>query len=477
MAVPMNRYEDLAAKIEENIHKGLWSAGERLPSVRDMGRRENASPATVVEAYELLKSRGLVEARERSGFYVANRTVPLLDIPKSKPVLVQPASLATDDLIAALRQATYNPRIFPFGTATPLPQFFPTKAVNRCVAQLLRDEPATLSEYRFPPGSEELRKLLARRYSAFGVKLNADALVTAGGAVDAISLALSAVAQAGDIVAVETPGYFGILQLVRSLGYKILEIPLDPEQGLTPERFREGWRKSGGKIKALITVANFCNPLGTVTSDDNKKILVEMAAEYGVTIIEDDIYGDLAFDGSRPKPLKAFDQNDTVILCGSFSKTISPALRVGFAASKLHSPAITLHKAARASGVSALAEDALTLYLKSGHYDRHLRKVRRDYYTLTSQYTQTILKLFPDGTRVSRPAGGFVLWIQLPAHIDSRVLQAKALEKNISVAPGAVFSLSHSDYVAYFRINCAIPFDSQSQRALNRLAQIVNDML
>jgi DNA-binding transcriptional MocR family regulator len=476
MAITMNRYEELAAKIEDNIHKGLWTSGERLPSVRDMGRREGASPATVVEAYELLKARGLVEARERSGFYVANKSVPLLDVPKSSPVLIQPASLNADDLISALRQGTYNPRIFPFGTATPLPQFFPLKALNRCVAQVLRDEPATLAEYRFPPGAQELRKILARRYGALGVKLGVEALVTTGGAIDAIGLALSAVANRGDIVAVETPGYFGIIQLVRSLGYQILEIPLDPERGLTPERFRLAWQKSAGKIKALITVVNFANPLGTLTSDEDKKALVELASDFGVTVIEDDIYGDLAFSGSRPRPLKAFDVNDTVILCGSFAKTISPALRVGFAASKRHAPTITLHKASRASGVSALAEDALTLYLKSGHYERHLRTVRRDYHTLISQYTQAILKAFPAGTRVSRPAGGFILWVQLPEGVDSRLLQARALEKNISVAPGAVFSLTHSDYASYVRINCAIPWNSQSQRAVTRLAHIANEL-
>lgn len=469
----MNRYEQLAAKIEEEIAKGILSPGDKLPSVRAMGRREIASPATVVEAYELLKERNLIEARERSGFYVASTTIPLLDIAKSTPNFVKPASLDADDLISALRQATYNPRIFPFGTATPLPQFFPLKAVNRCIAKVLRDEPATVSEYRFPPGAEDLRTVLAKRYSACGVKLTADALVTTSGAIDAIGLALSAVAGQGDVVAVETPGYFGILQLVRSLGYTILEIPLDPEAGLTPERLRHAWKKSAGKIKALVTVANFANPLGTLVADAHKKELVKLATDYQLTIIEDDIYGDLAFDGSRPRPLKAFDENDTVILCGSFAKTISPALRVGYACSKLHAPTITLHKSARVSGVSALAEDALTLYLQSGHYERHLRNIRRDYHTLISQYTHAILKSFPAGTRVSRPAGGFILWVQLPGEVDSRLLQAKALEKNISIASGAVFSLNHQDYAAYIRINCAIPWNSQSQRALARLAQTV----
>lgn len=469
----MTRYEILAARLEENIKKGALPTGEKLPSVRDLSRREKTSPATVVEAYELLKERGLIEARERSGFFVANKIVPLLDLPESKATFVKPASLDSEDLISALRQAAYNPKVFPFGTATPLPQFFPLKSVNRCVTQVLRDEPATCAEYRFPPGGDDLRKQLVKRYSSMGVKISPDAMVTTSGAIDAIGLALAAVANKGDVVAVETPGYFGILQLVRSLGYTILEIPLDPERGLTPQRFVDAWKQSGGNIKALVTVANFSNPLGTLVSDIHKEELVALATHYNVTIIEDDIYGDLAFDGSRPRPLKAFDQQDQVILCGSFAKTISPALRVGFACSKKHAATIMSHKAARASGVSALAEDALAMYLQSGNYDRHLRKVRREYRTLISQYTQAILTAFPPGTRVSKPTGGFILWVQLPVNLDSRILQARALEKNISIASGSIFSLGHSEYASYFRMNCAIPWSTQAQRALLRLAQLV----
>lgn len=473
----LTRYEKLAAKIEENIRTGILVAGEKLPSIRETSIREHASPATVVEAYELLRGRGLIEARERSGFYVTKISVPLLDIPKTSPVFVKPSSLATDDLIYALRQAAHDPRVFPLGAATPMADYFPLKAISRCFSQVMRDEPAILREYRFPPGSPELRGQLAKRYGAIGFRATADSFVTTCGAIESIGLALSSVAQAGDVVAVETPGFFGILQLVRSLGYKILEIPLDPEQGLTPERFQQAWQKSSGKMKALITVANFSNPLGTLISDVHKQELVKLASAYGTVIIEDDIYGDLAFDGTRPLPLKTFDQDDTVILCGSFAKTICPSLRVGFACSKKYATEITLHKTARTSGVSSVAEDALALYLKSGHYERHLRKLRREYYTLTSQYTQAILNLFPPGTKVSRPAGGFILWVQLPGNMDSRILQTKALEKKISVAPGSIFSLDHQDYGSFIRINCAIPWSPQTQKALALLAKLAEAMV
>lgn len=469
----MNRYEALAYQIEEKIRAGVLLSGEKLPSIRELSLKEQASPATVVEAYELLKDRGLVEARNRSGIYVSNVQSPPLQIPKSAATFAAPASLNPDDLILSLRQATHNPRIFPFGAASPLPDFFPVKALNRCITQALRDEPALISEYRFPPGAEALRTQIVKRYAHHGLKLHMDAVVTTGGAIEAIGLTLSAVAKAGDIVAVETPTYFGILQLVRSLGYKILEIPLDPDHGLTPERFQQAVQKSSGRLKALVTVANFSNPLGTLVSDKHKQKLVRLAKAAQVTIIEDDIYGDLGFDAARPLPLKAFDTSDTVVLCGSFAKTISPALRVGFACSKKYAKQIILHKAARTSGVSALAEDALALYLSSGHYERHLRKIRREYRTLTAQYASAILANFPAGTRISNPAGGFILWVQLPGKTDSRAVQRKALEQSISIAPGPIFSPGHEEYVHCIRVNCAIPWSTQAQRAVQKLGKIV----
>lgn len=470
----MNRYETLAHKIEEKIRAGMLLSGEKLPSIRELSRKEQASPATVVEAYELLKDRGLVEARDRSGVYVANVQSPPLDIPKSSATFAAPATLNPDDLILSLRQATHNPRIFPFGAASPLPDYFPVNALNRCIARTLRDEPALISEYRFPPGSETLRAQIIKRYAHHGLKLEPDSVVTTGGAIEALSLALCTVAKPGDVVAVETPTYFGILQLLRSLGYKILEIPLDPDRGLTPERFQQALKKSAGGLKALVTVANFSNPLGTLVTDEDKQALVQLANAAQVTIIEDDIYGDLGFGDVRPLPLKAFDTSGTVVLCGSFAKTISPALRVGYACSKKHAKAITLHKAARTSGVSALAEDALALYLSTGHFERHLRKIRREYRTLTAQYAGAILAHFPAGTRVSNPAGGFVLWVQLPGKTDSRQVQRKALAQSISVAPGPIFSPSHKYYTRFIRMNCAIPWSTQAQRAIQKLAKIVS---
>jgi DNA-binding transcriptional MocR family regulator len=272
---------------------------------------------------------------------------------------------------------------------------------------------------------------------------------------------------------VETPCYFGILQLVRSLGFKILEIPLDPAFGLTSFRFEEAVKKAGSSLKALVTVSNFSNPLGSLVPDEAKREIVSIAARNDVVIIEDDIYGELYFEGKRPLPYKTFDKSDTVITCGSYSKTICPAFRVGYACNKKYAAEIAFHKSALSSGVSAFAEESIAAFLDGEGYEKHLRSLRSTYKTLVAQYSAQILSSFPSGTKISQPKGGFVLWVQLPKEIDSRNVQRKALEQNISIAPGPIFSASNKDYVNFMRMNCAIPWSPHSVKAISKLAKIL----
>lgn len=468
----MNIYEELAEKVEERIRNGVMFAGQKLPSVRDMGHKEDVSPSTVVEAYELLKSRGIIESKKRSGFFVSHIQSSSLDVTRKSPAFIPTSNHNPDELIKALRLATFDPKIFPFGAASPLPDFFPTKALNRTINRVLVEEPALLTEYRFPPGSITLRDQVYQRYQKLGLKINLESIVTTGGAIEAMALSLKAVAKPGDVVAVESPCYFGILQLVRSLGFKVLEIPLDPILGLTAARFEEAVKKAGSSLKAMVTVANFSNPMGCLAPEDAKKEIVSIAGKNDVVIIEDDIYGELYFEGNRPLPYKAFDKNDTVITCGSYSKTLCPALRVGYTCNKKYSSEIAYHKSAFNSSVSAFAEEVVATFIDSEAYEKHLRSLRPTYKTLVAQYSAQILSSFPSGTKISQPKGGFVLWVQLPKEIDSRNIQRKALEQSISIAPGTIFSASNKDYVNFMRMNCAIPWSAQSVRAITKLAKL-----
>lgn len=472
----MNIYETLADKIESRILAGSINAGEKLPSVRELSLKEEVSPSTVVQAYELLLSRGLIETRPRSGFFVLRVASPRINQSKKTSSFIPQSHLNPDELIKALRLAVHDPKIFPFGAASPLPDYYPTKTLNRLIQKVLRNEPALMSEYRFPPGSPELRELIAERYSRFGLKVSGDDIVTTAGAIESISLTLKTIANPGDVIAVETPCYFGILQLVRSMKYKVLEIPIDPEKGLLPEKFEEAIKKCSD-IKALVTIPNFSNPLGSLMPDENKERIVQLAEKANIVLIEDDIYGDLYFQDHRPRPLKAFDRKDTVVTCGSFAKTVSPAFRVGYVISKKFASDIMFHRTAFTSGVTALGEEVLTTFLDSDYLEKHLRFLRSSYKTLIAQYSHAVLSHFPEGTKISHPQGGFVLWIQLPQKFDMRDVQKVALEHSISIAPGTIFSASNKDYVNYMRLNCAIPMNQHSMKNLQKLTKVIKSQV
>lgn len=473
----MTRYEELAKDLENRILGKRLVRGERLPSVRELSRWEGVSASTVVEAYARLLEKGLIESRERSGFFVAELVQSEAPKTRSQPKLIHPSdSLEPDTLIRELRHAINEPKIVPLGTATPAPQFYPYRAISRFVSQALREEPWLTSEYQFPPGSASVRQAIAQRYHRLGVDADRDAVVTTSGAIEAITLALRAIANPGDAVLVESPGYFGVHQALRVMGYQVFEAPCDPILGLEPERLEQAIKRAGKRLKAAITVATHHNPLGVSIPEPARKEILQIALKHGVTVIEDDIYGELSYSQPRPRPLKALDRHENVILCGSFSKTAAPGLRVGYAISQKHATTISALRSTLASGVSTLAEEAMGLYLQSGGFDRHLRKVSREYEKLTRRFATEIERYFPDGTRISRPTGGYLLWVQLPADIDARKVQAQTIERKISVAAGSLFS-PQGAYQDCIRINCAFPWSTAIERAVREIGKIAVNLL
>jgi len=468
----MKLYENLALELENQIRSGSLRYGERLPSIRAQSDAHGLSPGTVVEAYAWLEERGLIEPRPRSGYFV---TAPRVDTPTPESdvesVYLPPEDPSPEELIHALRQAIYDPKILPLGIATPAAEFFPNAQVDRILKKVLREEPTTLSDYIYPPGTIAFRRAISSRYRKLHVESEWKDAISTSGATESIGLALRAVANPGDVVLLESPTYFGIIQLVRTMGYGIYEAPLHPTNGLDPEELLRAKRKIGSRLKAAVLVPNHSNPLGLAMSDDRKKELVLAAQKTGITLIEDEVYADLSFADRRPKPLKAFDPDDSVILCGSFSKTISPSVRAGYLLNSRHHEALFAQKSTVSSGVSTLAEETLALFLKDGFYERHLARVTREYQRLLGLYTSTIIQSFPDGTRVSRPAGGYVLWVQLPGEIDSRLLQRRALEKRINIASGVLFS-PQGAFQSCIRMNFAFPFTPQIERGIRTLGAL-----
>jgi DNA-binding transcriptional MocR family regulator len=467
-------YRQVAEKITRLIDQGTVRPGERIPSVRKLSQQEGVSVSTVLQAYFLLESWGLVEARPQSGFYVR---LPFRKLPPEPQITQPPLSacrVGVAELVAEVFAALHNPNLVPFGAACASPTLFPTEKLNRVLASVARHSDVSCNAYDFPPGNEELRRLIARRSLDCGCSLSSRDIEITFGSTEALNLCLRAVAEPGDTIAVESPTYYGILQMIESLRMKALEIPTHPRKGISLEALDSAIKKH--KIKACFVMPNFHNPLGGCMPEESKKQLVELLARREIPLIEDDIHGDLHFGTTRPKTAKAFDKQGLVLLCSSFSKTLAPGYRVGWTVPGRFKAQVERLKLMTTIATVSLTQTAVARFLQSGGYDHYLRKIRKAYATQVDLMTQAITKYFPKGTKVTRPAGGFVLWIEFPKRINSIQLYRRALGENISIAPGPIFS-AKQHYQNFIRINCGYPWSDRIEQALITLGRLAEKQI
>ena len=324
-----------------------------------------------------------------------------------------------------------------------------------------------------PPGSEALRRQVAKRSLEWGSTIAPDEIITTCGGTEALALALRAVTKSGDTVAVESPTYFGVLQVIESLGMKALEIPTHPREGISLEALSLACERE--RVKACLLMCNVSNPLGSVMPDIAKKRLVQMLAGHGIPLIEDLVYGDLYFARTPPRAAKAYDKQGMVMLCSSFSKTLAPGFRVGWVAPGRYCAQVEKLKFVSSVGNPELLQLTVAEFLENGGYDHQLRSLRRAFADRIGRTQRAVCEHFPAGTRVTSPAGGFVLWVELPkgvnASVDSLALYEAAMREGISIAPGPMFSASDR-YRNCIRLNCGCAWTPAIERALARLGQL-----
>ena len=465
-------YERLAGELRDQIASGVYRAGERLPGVRALSRTRSVSVATVLAAYRRLEDDALIEARPRSGYYVCAR--PLIQVvpPARSAPAAHPSPVTGQELVLSLVKASNDPAVVQLGAAVPDPSFLPVRAVERALARAARLHRSRAAAYEFPPGLPELRRQIARRLSASGCAVGADDIVVTNGCQEALQLALRAVTRPGDVVAIESPTFYGLLQALDSLQLEALEIPTDPVDGLSLEALQlalERW-----PIKACVATPNFSNPLGYCMSEPRKRRLLELLGARGVPLIEDDIYGDLGFGTRRPPPCLALAEGTgaEVLHCASFSKTLSPGLRVGWLVAPERQPRVEYLKYVFNLATPTISQLALAEVLRGGGYERHLRAVRSDYARAVERMIEAVMRHFPPGTRITQPAGGFVVWVELDPAVDCLALARKARAEGISIAPGPIFSATQK-YHNFMRLSCACPWDGRIEAALARLARLV----
>ena len=467
-------YKRVALRISELIEHGTLRPGERIPSVRRLSEREEVSIATVMQAYRVLESRGLIEARPQSGYYVRAK----LWSPPPEPGKSQPTRSATrvsvNELVMEVLKATHAPALVGFGAAMPSPQLLPTRQLHRTMASVARRHSLLCNSCDIPPGNLNLRTQIARRAMESGCTLSPDEIVITCGCQEALNLCLRAVARPGDAIAIESPTYYGILQIIEALGMKACEIPTFPRDGVCLDELVK--RLNCCRIKACVFSLNYSNPLGSCMPDGKKERLVKILAERDVPLIEDDLYGNLSHSPHRPKTAKAFDKHGLVLLCDSFSKTLAPGSRVGWTAPGRFKTQVEHLKFISSIGTAMLPQMAIAEFLANGGYDHHLRRLRRFYAEQVPRISQAITRYFPEGTKVTRPAGGYVLWVELPPRVNSLDLFQRALAEKISIAPGPIFSPTKK-FRNFIRLSCGAPWSEAMDQALLKLGQLITRMM
>lgn len=465
-------YERVAAHVAGLIERGALRPGDRVPSVRRLSKQQGVSVSTVIQAYQHLEGTGLIEVRPQSGHYVRRRCAALPE-PRAPRTSTTPSKVSVASLVAKVYGAARDPHIVPFGAATPSPELLPTDRLNATLARIARASGAVGVSYDPPPGCPALRRQIARRAVERGCTITADDVVTTVGAMEALALCLRAVAQPGETVAIESPLYFGLLQLIESLRIRALEIPCQPGSGIDLDALEEAL--AAHKIKAVLTLPVISQPLGASMSDAAKQRLVEMLARRDIPLIEDDIYGELYFGATMPRPAKAFDEAGLVMLCSSFTKTLAPGYRVGYAVPGRFRDQVEQLKFANSVATPTLPQLAIADFVENGGYEHHLRAMRRKLAAQVEQVSAAIAEHFPAGTRVSRPAGGFVLWVELPPGTSALELHARALAHSISVAPGPIFS-AKPRFANCIRMSCGYPWSDLLAHAVRTLGKLAREV-
>ena len=470
----LTRYAALAADIAQSIHAGVLQPGDKLPSVRSCCAARGVNPSTVFQAYYLLEARGLIRARERSGYYVASgahHPPPEPEIARLPP----PASLTVDvsERVFSILQASFQPGTVGLGSAFPAPQHFPWNKLAQSLAACARQaQPHDLLD-DLSTGHSGLRRHIARRYLADGMPLHMDDVVITNGALEALNLCLSAVTRPGGAVVVESPCFYGALQALERLGLQAIEVPTHPRDGIDLQALEAAITTH--RPQTIWLMSNFHNPLGSLMPAPHKQALCDMAARLQIPVIEDDVYGELYFSARRPLPIKAYDHAGWVLHCSSFSKCLAPGWRIGWVTAGRFTQGVARQKLTTSISTNAPAQAALAHYLEGVGYDKHLRQLRHILLTQRDAMAQAIAQYFPPGTRATRPEGGYLMWVELPEGCDALALHQQALTAGISLAPGPVFSASQR-FERCIRLNFGLQWDARTIPALQQLGQWCAEM-
>jgi len=465
-------YRSLANNLARGIDAGIYKVGERMPGIRATSSDKGVSAATAVAAYRQLELEGYLEARPRSGFFVRPRKTFSTNEPAPvKTLKKRPSLVNSQERVLNLLEPIADPAVVKFGAAVPDASYLPTSALEQALKKAARMERKHVCNYESPVGTLALRQQIAKRMTDIGCLTEPDDIIITNGCQEAVYVALRTLTKPGDVVVMESPTFHGHLQAAESLGLKVLEIPSHPRTGISLQALEmalERW-----PVKACMVIPNFSNPAGACMPDKKKRELYKLLDNHDIPLIEDDIYGDLSFNQRRPSVIKSLDKKGSVIYCSSFSKNLAPGLRIGWMiAGRYHNQA-NYQKFTTSVSSNTIAQYTIADLMASGRFVKHLRYMRTELEKAVSVVSEAISQHFPRGTCITKPQGGYVLWIEIPdKKIDTEELARNAIKKNISIAPGSLFSAS-GKFHNYLRISCAVKWDAQAEEAIAILGKMI----
>ena len=374
----------------------------------------------------------------------------------SRLVLSTLRSIGTDDAV-------------PLGSPYPDASLFPFEKLNRYAYAAGRDRALWGVTEALPPGNPRLVRQIARRYLENGMSVDPNEIIITIGATEAINLCLQAVAKPGDVIAVESPTFYAMLHAIERMGMKAIEVSTHPEYGIDIAALAAIVKSQ--PVAACMVMPNFQNPLGFQMPEERKRELVDFATKADLPIIENGVYNELYFGNTHPSTLKSYDKKGLVLHCSSFSKSLTAAYRVGWALPGRYRDQVEKLKFLNTLSTPSISQLAIAEFLERDGYEHHLRRIRKAYAQQANLMRAMVSRFFPEGTRMSSPAGGYVLWIELPQKIDAMRLYQLALEQGITIGPGYMFSIS-DNFRNFIRLNYSSPWSSEVEQAVITVGKI-----
>ena len=427
-------YQQIAEHIRRQVTAGRLVEGDRLPAIRHLAERLGVNRDTVSLAYEELAAEGVVEAHVGRGTFVRGQRSRVPEPGAPAEALLAPAVERLLDFERARARYPESEDAIPLHSLKPDPELFPVEAFRRSVNRAFADGGAALLAYGGPQGHADLREVVASRLRMTGVHVGPESVVLCHGASQGISLALRLFAEAGDTVAVEEPTYHNVLGTLIGLGLRPLPVPMRGD-GPDLDALDRALRRP--EVKLFYTIPTFHNPMGITTSLAHRRELIAVAHRTGKPIVEDAYEMDLRFAGRPVPPLAGLDESGLVVQLVSFSKSLFPGVRAGAVVARGRSvDALLAVKHATDLGGALPLQAALAGFIRSGAYDRHLGTMRRKLRGRRDALLEGLAEAMPEGTRWTRPDGGYQVWVELPEPLDSRELFEDAARAGVLYAPG-----------------------------------------